>query len=346
MGPLLGIALLAAAPSSGQAAPAAEEATPPWSLDLTVHDVGIGIGNSRHIDGIRLNFRDVAPYTVHGLNATIWMPAKDSGGGSVDGIALGLPLTGAKRIRGLALGVGVGAESEIDGIGVGVLGLGSGGAMRGIFVGGLGMGGGGNIDGIALGGLGIGSGGSARGILVGGLGAGLGGDLTGLAVGGLGVGAGGNVRGVILGGLGAGVGGNLDGIAAGLLGVGAGGTIRGITVAGLGIGSGGGIEGIAVAGLGVGSPRIRGVVAALCAGGQDVAGVMLAPAYFYIPEDGTLRGVSVSAFNRILGEQRGLVIGIVNYAASLHGVQLGLLNWAGNNSTGLKLLPIANAHFD
>ena len=154
------------------------------------------------------------------------------------------------------------------------------------------------------------------------------------------------MHGIFLAGLSMGTGGNLDGIAVGGLGVGAGGTIRGITVAGLGIGSGGGIDGLAIAGLGVGSPRIRGVVAALAAGGQDVTGFVVAPAYFYIPEDGTLRGVSVSAFNRILGEQYGLVIGIVNYTPSLHGVQLGLVNWAGNNPSGLKLLPIANAHID
>ncbi len=34
------------------------------------------------------------------------------------------------------------------------------------------------------------------------------------------------------------------------------------------------------------------------------------------------------------------------YAANLHGVQIGLVNWADNNPSGLKILPIANAHFD
>jgi hypothetical protein len=59
-----------------------------------------------------------------------------------------------------------------------------------------------------------------------------------------------------------------------------------------------------------------------------------------------MTGLSVSAFNRIRGEQRGLAIGIVNYAESLHGMQIGLLNWAENNPSGLKILPVANAHFD
>src|SRR5262245_12548576 len=44
----------------------------PWSLDLTFHDVGLGIGNSAHIDGLRLNFRDTAPAIVHGINLTLW----------------------------------------------------------------------------------------------------------------------------------------------------------------------------------------------------------------------------------------------------------------------------------
>ena len=96
----------------------------------------------------------------------------------------------------------------------------------------------------------------------------------------------------------------------------------------------------------MGSPWIEGAVFALGVGGEDVRGLVVAPAYFHVPEDGRLTGVSLSAFNRILGEQHGLVIGIINYASSLHGVQLGLLNWAGNNRSGLKLLPIANAHFD
>jgi hypothetical protein len=143
----------------------AQEAQPqgapdePWSLDLTVHDFGIGIGNSKQIHGLRLNFRDVAPFTVHGVNATVWSPS-ERGAGDVTGLALGIPVTGAGTLRGLGLGFGL------------------------------------------------------------------------------------------------------------------------------------------------------------------------------------------SAFNRIRGEQRGLAIGILNYTPNLHGVQIGLVNWAGNNPSGLKLLPIVNAHLD
>lgn len=344
MGLLLGMTLLLAAGETGQAAPPPADA--PWSLDLTVHDFGIGIGNSKHIDGLRLNFRDVAPYTVHGISLTMWSPAKNAGGGDVTGLALGLPLAAAKRLRGIGLGVGVGADEALDGIGVGVLGIGSGGALRGVFIGGLGAGTGGDVLGIGLGGLGIGAGRDVYGIMLGGLGGGAGRDVTGIAAGGLGVGAGRNVTGIVFGGLGAGAGGDVTGIAIGGLGVGAGGRIRGLVVGGLGAGAGEEIDGVALAIVGVGAPRIRGVTASLAAGGADVTGLVAAPAYFMIDEGGTFRGVSISAFNRIRGEQRGLVIGIVNYAESLHGVQVGLVNWAGNNPSGLKLLPIANAHFD
>ena len=52
---------------------------------------------------------------------------------------------------------------------------------------------------------------------------------------------------------------------------------------------------------------------------------------FQIADGGTLTGVSVSAVNYVDGTQRGLSIGLFNYAETLHGVQLGLLNYAGNN---------------
>jgi len=85
---------------------------------------------------------------------------------------------------------------------------------------------------------------------------------------------------------------------------------------------------------------------ALAAGGQDVQGLVIAPAYFHVAEGGKVEGVSISAFNRVLGEQRGLAIGLVNYASRLRGVQIGLVNWADNNPAGLKVLPVANAHFE
>lgn len=266
---------------------------------------------------------------VHGLNITIWNPVENVDS-TVTGLSLGLPLTGGGVVRGLALGAGISASQRLDGVALGLLGTGSGGPMRGLLIGGLGAGCGGDVTGIALGGLGIGAGGDLTGIMIGGLGAGSGGNVTGLALGVLGVGAGGDLRGIFIGGLGAGAGGNVNGLAIGGLGVGAGGTIRGVA---LGV-------------LGVGAPRIEGLAVGLAAGGQDVIGLVLAPAYFSVEPQGHFQGLSISAFNRIQGVQRGVVIGIFNSATELHGVQVGVLNWAGNNSSGLKLLPVVNAHFD
>ena len=45
-----------------------------------------------------------------------------------------------------------------------------------------------------------------------------------------------------------------------------------------------------------------------------------------------------------MDRQRGLSIGVVNYARRLHGVQLGLVNYARNNPPGLRLLPVLNVN--
>src|SRR6185503_8063826 len=125
-------------------------------------------------------------------------------------------------------------------------------------------------------------------------------------------------------------------------GAGAGGDVTGITIGGIGIGSGGTLRGLAIGGVGVGAPRISGIVIASAAGGEDVRGAVLAPVYFKIEKYGSVRGVTASAFNHVKGDQRGLSIGLFNYAWELHGVQVGLLNYARNNSPGLRLLPLFN----
>lgn len=60
---------------------------------------------------------------------------------------------------------------------------------------------------------------------------------------------------------------------------------------------------------------------------------------------GRLRGVTISSFNQVKGEQFGLSIGLVNYAWELNGVQVGLINYARSNRKGLRLLPLFNAEF-
>jgi hypothetical protein len=281
-------------------------------LDLTVNHVGLAIGDVPRVTGLRLNYRDRNLERVNGVNVTIWSPY-GGGSGTVRGLALGLPLTGAERIDGIATGIfGVGTAGGMTGIGVGGLGIGSGGSMRGLFVGGLGVGGGGRIDGIAIGGLGVGVGGRLRGVAIGGLGVGGGGSAEGLMIGGLGVGSGGDVTGIAIG--------------------------------GLGVGAGGRLHGLAVGGLGVGAPRIDGIAAAaLAVGAQDAKGALIAP--WVKIEHGEMQGLTIGAFNQVRGLHHGLAIGIVNYAEELQGVQVGVINIARNNPSGAKVLPIANAHF-
>jgi len=316
------------------------------SLDLTVRNVGVSIGDSRRITGLRINFRDRRMERVNGVNITIWTPYEANG--EVNGIALGVPATGARRIDGLGAGVlGIAAEDHIRGIGVGGLGLGSGGGLSGIMIGGVGAGTGGDIKGIGIGGIGLGGGGDMRGLMIGGVGVGGGGSATGIIIGGIGAGSGGNVSGLSVGGIGVGAGGGLTGISIGGIGVGTGGDVTGIAIGGVGVGAGGTIKGLGLGGVGVGAPRIAGAaVAGLMAGGEDVRWVVLAPGYFRIAPGGQFTGVAVSAYNHVQGRQHGLTIGLLNYAARLRGVQLGVLNYAANNRAPWKLLPVVNVHLE
>lgn len=259
--------------------PAAARAQDP-GLKIAAGDVGIGIGDVPRLDGLRVNFRDRHLELVRGINVTFWEP-HDEAEGVVEGLALGVPLTGAGTIRGVALGAGVSADDTFSGLGVGALGLGSGGDLRGIGVGGLGIGSGGNAEGVVIGGLGAGAGGNVTGIFVGGLGAGAGGTVTGLAIGGLGVGAGGE--------------------------------IRGIALAGVGVGAPR-ITGVALSALMVGTEDLRGLAVApihvrVSEDGRH-RGVSVSA---FNRVDGTQTGITIGLLN-IARELHGLQVGLVNIA--------------------------------
>jgi hypothetical protein len=313
------------------------------SLDLTINHTGLSIGDSRFVRGVRINFRDRNLERVEGVNITVWTPYEPPRG-VVKGIAVGLPVTGARRIDGAGIGIfGVGADDDLTGLGIGGFGVGAGGDVRGILIGGFGVGGGGSVTGLTIGGFGAGSGGNVEGITLGGFGAGAGGDVTGLQIGGFGVGAGGRVTGITIGGFGAGAGGDVKGITFGGFGAGAGGDISGLTIGGFGAGSGGTLRGLAIGGFGVGAPRIRAIVlTGIGAGGEDVEGGIVAPIYFKIADGGRVKGITLSAFNHVKGDQYGLSLGLFNYAWDLHGVQVGVLNYARDNPPGLRLLPLFN----
>lgn len=89
-------------------------------------------------------------------------------------------------------------------------------------------------------------------------------------------------------------------------------TYSGITLAGAGIYAGKAINGLAIGGLAVVTP-------------------------------GTINGIVIAAYSKS-NQMRGLSCAIVNKSNELHGIQLGLLNYAGNNPKGLRMLPFINFH--
>ncbi len=184
--------------------------------------------------------------------------------------------------------------------------------------------------------------GSVHGVAIGLLGAGVTNSLTGIGFAPVGIGAGGRIKGIAIGGVGVGGGGDIEGIAIGGVGAGVGGTLRGLAVGGVGLGAGRSIEGIAIAGGAVGAPTIHAFALASFIGATHMNGLMIAPVMARLEPGGSMRGVSVSGFNYMRGEQRGLTIGLINYARDLEGMQIGVINIARNAS--VKFLPIINYH--
>lgn len=309
-------------------------------IDLTIHDVGLAIGDKPRMTGLRLNYRDAHLERVTGANITLWGPYSPTTG-SVTGLALGLPATGADHIKGLAAGVlGVGVGTSITGLGVAGVGLGGGGDLRGIMLGGIGIGSGGSIEGISLGGIGVGAGGRLRGLQVGGIGVGSGGEVTGITIGGIGVGAGSMLKGLAIGGIGVGGGGGFKGVGIGGIGVGVGGDATGIMVGGIGVGAGGTLKGLSIGGVGVGAPGITGVaLSPIAAGGLNVRAIVISGLYFKIEDAGRFDGGALSAVSYIKGAQHGLTIGLFNYARELHGAQVGILNISDNDGHR-RVLPV------
>lgn len=315
---------------------------------------GIGFGNLPRFTGLRFNFMDKNVEKIAGINVTVWQPkGDDEQTGTMNGISIGVPLAmGTEDRNGIGVGVaGVGAKRNLAGLNVGGLGVGAGGSVKGITIGGLGAGCGGDLKGITIGGLGAGSGGDVSGISVGGLGVGGGGNLKGFSIGGLGAGAGKSVQGISIGGLGAGAGEDLAGLTIGGIGAGAGESVKGITIGGVGVGAGKQLSGVVIAGIGAGSPRVRGLLIASAAGGNDIAGLFVVPVYLQAgskdanEEEVKMGGVSISAVNMIKGTQKGITVGVFNYARKQRCFQLGLLNYVKDNPKGLRLLPVFNAHF-
>ncbi len=284
------------------------------SLDIPSNTWGISFGNSKHFSGLRFNYRDSQVKRINGVNVTLWQPRKDDADAVIHGLSLGT-IPGGGYLRGIQVGIlGIAAEKD----------------LKGITLGGLGAGCGGNVVGLNLGGLGIGAGEDIKGITIGGLGAGAGGSMVGINIGGIGVGAGKDLVGINIGGVG----------------VGAGQVVAGINIGGIGVGAGERLTGLTLSGIAAGAPEVRGVtVGGLAVGGKDLMGIQIAGGFIKIAPGGRLTGFAASSFNYVRGAQIGISVGIVNYAWSVKGVQVGLVNIVRDNPRGLKVLPVFNTSF-
>lgn len=314
---------------------------------------GLGFGNLTTFTGLRFNVIDENIKSIKGINITAWLPKDfDNQSGSFYGLGLGVPMAmGTENRYGASFGIlGVGATEDVMGLNIAGLAVG-GNNVYGVNIAGLAVGGGEDLWGLNIAGLAVGAGEKVAGLNIGGLAVGSGKNISGISIGGFAAGAGQNMTGLNIGGLAVGAGEKLIGVNIGGLAVGAGESVIGLNVSVLAVGSGGTLAGITIAGLAAGAPSVKGITIALAAGGEKVTGITVAPAYFRITNEGNndtepaMMGVSISAFNHIQGVQKGLTIGIFNYAHKVRGLQIGLLNYNRSNPKGLRWLPILNAGF-
>lgn len=99
-------------------------------------------------------------------------------------------------------------------------------------------------------------------------------------------------------------------------------------------------------GIGAGSPEINGItIAGFGVGGENITGISAAIGTVKIENEGLYKGLAISAFNYIKGEQNGVSIGIVNYSHKLTGFQFGLINYVRDNPAWMRILPLVNFHF-
>jgi len=326
---LLACALLAAPARAQTAVPADTAPEPPPShraLNLGAGGVGVSIGNSREWTGLRLNASDHQVRQVNGVNLTVWKPKRNPRF-EMNGVAVGLLAPMARRINGVALGgLGVVGTDQVNGVAAAGLVTLAGQRLRGVGLGGLAVVGDHGIDGLAAAGLVTLSEGDVHGVTAAGLVSIVEGRHTGVSMGLVAAYTDGVLTGASVSALATAVKGESRGLVASALVV-VGHRLNGVQAAGLAV-LADSVTGVTVGGLGIEADRVRGVAVS--------AGRMRTSAF---------DGLSVAGWNEVRGPQRGLTIGLFNYARELHGVQVGVLNYARNNPKGLRLLPIFNIRF-
>ena len=130
------------------------------------------------------------------------------------------------------------------------------------------------------------------------------------------------VEGVVLATTGAAAGGDVRGLLLGGIGASVGDDATGVLIGGIGSAVGGTLKGIAIGGVEVTATRVSGLTV------------------------GLLNGVSLNSldFRAVNDSHHGVAMGVFNFSRELTGVQIGLLNYAGNNPKWARLLPIINVH--
>ncbi len=296
-----------------------QENEPGKSFTIGKNGNGVSFGNSRRANGLRFNFNDNGIEQINGLNITFWKPY-DNQNGTIKGGAIGIWAPDAGIIRGVTLG-GLGTRGQdVSGLMLNIVGYEGPENFRGLGLGLIASGAGESFTGFAGAPIVVGSAGDFTGIAFSGLIAGTRHDMFGFSSAGAFIGAGNN----------------LTGIQAAGIALGARNRIKGISLGGFFIAAGNRLSGISVAGIGVGS---RGSI-------HGAAASLLFVGVFHKEYNGIFEGISISPVNYIQGLLNGLTLGIFNYADSVDGLQIGLLNYIASNPRGLQLLPFFNRQFN
>ncbi len=339
-------------------------------LRFNLSDRGI-----EQIDGLNVTFwkpRETSRGVINGVALGLLAPAARH----INGISLGTIATvGESSLRGIsaaaiatvsegviqgvsAAGIAVIGEQRVTGITAAGIAVISNGKLIGVSASGLATIGRTGLWGVHAAGLATVSEGDAFGVTASGLATVCEGGLHGIGAAGLAIVTEGAVDGVALAGLTTVCDGTMTGIAI------AGGviiteqTIRGLAVGGIALPSrvddeskrwslpgikAREIRGLAVHGMNIQvSRRASGIlVSGIHLSGDVLAGIGAAP----VIRAGELKGIGAGLVNLGARRQTGIMVGLLNSTPELRGIQVGLLNHAGNNPKGFQWLPGINLHF-
>lgn len=170
--------------------------------------------------------------------------------------------------------------------------------------------------------------GSMNGVSFGGILSGAGDDNNGISTAGIYMQGGGNINGLSVTGLLT----YIDGEES---------SVNGLSISGVSVYARKSVNGISLGGSVI-SKNINGFscTIAYINGKEAFRGIGITPGFIKADD---YYGLAVSGYSRT-AFFHGLSIALFNRTAILHGVQLGVLNYAGNNRKGLKMLPLINVH--